>query len=86
MKFLTSNLQSSVVIMSHVQVRGHSIQARATHTATAITHTPGLVEVVIFGGYSEWPKDYKTDADLKPISHTVVLLFGESTSCACVPR
>ena len=66
--------------MSHMQVRGHSVQARISHTATAITHTPGLVEVVIFGGFSEYPKDYKTDADLTPLSHTVVLLLGESTS------
>ena len=60
-----------------------SLKARYCHSATAIPHTPTLVDVVLFGGIPEWPKDHKTDADLSPIGNTVVLQFGESTSCVC---
>ena len=65
------------------QIKVPSLKARCYHSVTAIPHTPTLVEVVIFGGYPEWPKDYKTDADLPLIGDTVVLRFGESTSCVC---
>ena len=45
--------------------------ARHFHSATAITHSPTLVEVILFGG---------KDKDHSIIGNTVVLLFGESTS------
>ena len=57
------------------------LRGRSFHSATAISHTPTLVEVIVFGGCPEWPKDYKTHANLPPIGNTVVLRFGESTSC-----
>ena len=60
-----------------------SLKARYSHSATAIHHTPTLVEVVLFGGVPEVPKDVKTDADFPQIGNTVVLRFGESTSCVC---
>ena len=62
-----------------MQVEGHGVYARSLHSASAITHTPGLVEVVVFGGYTEYPRNYTSDADLPPTSNTAVLLFGEST-------
>ena len=67
----------------YFQIKVPSLKARFRHSATAIPHTPTLVEVVLFGGVPEWPKDVKTDADLPPIGNTVVLRFGESTSCIC---
>ena len=70
----------------HVQVKEPRLQARAAHSATAFTHTPVLTEVVLFGGFSEWPKDYKTEADLPQTANTTVLGFGESPSHTCVPH
>ena len=66
-----------------LQIKVPSLKARCHHSATAIPHTPTLVEVVLFGGIPEWPKVYKTGADLSQIGNTVVLQFGESTSCVC---
>ena len=57
------------------------LRRRCSHSATAIPHTPMIVEVVLFGGYPKRPKDFKADEDLSPIGNTVVLRFGESTSC-----
>ena len=66
--------------MLHVQVKEPRLQARAEHSATAFTHTPALTEVVLFGGYPEWPEDVKVVADLPLIAKTTVLKFGESPS------
>ena len=56
----------------HFQIKEPRHQARRRHSATAITHSPTLVEVILFGGL---------DKDWSTIGNTVVLLFGESTSC-----
>ena len=56
----------------HFQIKEPRHQARRSHSATAITHSPTLVEVILFGG---------ADKDYSIIGNTVVLLFGESTSC-----
>ena len=56
----------------HFQIKEPRHQARQDHSATAITHSPTLVEVILFGGQ---------DKDRSIIGITVVLLFGESTSC-----
>ena len=56
----------------HFQIKEPRHKTRWLHSATAITHSPTLVEVILFGG---WDKDHST------IGNTVVLLFGESTSC-----
>ena len=56
----------------HFQIKEPRHQARWRHSATAITHSPTLVEVILFGG---------RDKDDSTIGNTVVLLFGESTSC-----
>ena len=64
----------------HFQINVPSLKGRFRHSATAISHTPTLVEVVLFGGCPEVPKDYRTHADLSQIGNTVVLRFGESTS------
>ena len=58
----------------HFQIKEPRHQARWLHSATAITHSPTLVEVILFGGCGDWIKDVS-------MSNTVVLLFGESTSC-----
>ena len=64
--------------MSHVQVTVPSLQSRCDHSATVFSLSPGLTEVTLFGGFSEW---YKFAADLTPIANTTVLRFGEYTSC-----
>ena len=67
--------------MSHVQVTVPSFQPRCWHSATAFSLSPGLTEVTLFGGCSEWPSNLKSAADLTPIANTTVLRFGEYTSC-----
>ena len=57
-----------------------SLQLRSLHSATSFCYTPGLTEVTLFGGYSEWPSNFKSHADLIPIANTTVLRFGEYTS------
>ena len=56
----------------HFQIKEPRHKTRWLHSATAITHSPTLVEVILFGGL---------DKDWSTIGNTVVLLFGESTSC-----
>ena len=75
-----------------MQVKVPSLQSRCTHSATAFNLSPGLIEVILFGGYSEWPSNLKSAADITPIANTTVLRFGEYTSfgvwvnCnACIP-
>ena len=80
---MTDRARSRNVSSLIFQIKVPSLKARCYHSATAIPHTPTLVEVVLFGGIPERPKDYKTDADLPLIGNTVVLRFGESTSCVC---
>ena len=63
--------------MSHVQVTVPNLQSRCYHSATAFSLSPGLTEVTLFGGFSEWPSNYKSDADFTPIANTTVLRFGE---------
>ena len=65
--------------MSHVQVTVPSLQSRCDHSATAFNLSPGLTEVTIFGGFSEWPSHVKSLDDITPIANTTVLRFGEYT-------
>ena len=67
--------------MPHVQVTVPSLQSRSDHSATAFNLSPGLTEVTLFGGYSEWPSNPKSLDDVTPIANTTVLRFGEYTSC-----
>ena len=70
-----------------MQVKIPSLQSRCSHSATAFSLSPELTEVTLFGGYSEWPSNFKSDADITPIANTTVLRFGEYTSfgvCICV--
>ena len=63
-----------------MQVTVPGLQSRSQHSATVFSLSPGLNEVVIFGGYSELPSNYKSHADLTHIANTTVLRFGEYTS------
>ena len=65
----------------HVQVTVPALQGRFYHSSTAFNVSPGLIEVVLFGGCPEWPSNPRTDADLPQIANTTVLRFGECTSC-----
>ena len=65
----------------HVQVTVPALQGRYHHSSTAFNVSPGLTEVVLFGGCPEWPSDVRTAADLPLIANTTVLRFGEYTSC-----
>ena len=64
--------------MHDVQVQVPSLQSRYMHGGAASTISPGVTEVVMFGGSPEWPKNYKTDNDFKKLSMTTVLRFGEA--------
>ena len=52
----------------HVQVHVPSCQRRHAHSATAVSLSPGLTEVTIFGGWCAGT----------PLANTTVLRFGES--------
>ena len=67
--------------MSHVQVTVPSLQSRSGHSATAFNLSPGLTEVTLSGGYSEFPSNAKSFDDVTLIANTTVLRFGEYTSC-----
>ena len=63
-----------------MQVKVPSLQSRCEHSATAFSLSPGLTEVTLFGGYSEFPSNFMCNADITPIANTTVLRFGEYTS------
>ena len=60
-----------------MQVTVPTLKSRWNHSATAFSLSPGLTEVIIFGGIDE------IDVCL---SNTTVLRFGESTSCVSNTR
>ena len=58
-------LECDVVL--HVQITVSMLQRRQFHSATAISLSPGLVEVILFGGTY--------------LAKTTVLRFGKCVSC-----
>ena len=78
---MSCRMEDQGSVLSHVQVKVPSLQSRSHHSATAFNLSPGLTEVTLFGGYSEWPSNLKSAADLTTIANTTVLRFGEYTSC-----
>lgn len=65
-------------MMLQVKVPGFS--ARLMHSATAFSFNAKLIEVILFGGSPEWPKNYRNDNDFTFLAKTTVLRFGEFTS------
>ena len=55
----------------HVQVTVPTLQHRRNHSATAFSLSPGLVEVILFGG---------EDSNYKLTANTTVLRFGKCVS------
>ena len=55
-----------------MQVTVPTLKSRDGHSATSFSLSPGLTEVIIFGG---------VDDDDEDLANTTVLRFGESTSC-----
>ena len=55
-----------------VQVPIPNLQPRRGHCAGAFSFSPGITEVVLFGGVTSFPYDIK-----KVIADTTVLRFGE---------
>lgn len=58
------------------------MQSRFRHGVTAISLSPCLVEVAIFGGTPEWPQDAQWDGDFVQLSAPTVLRFGKLASVA----
>ena len=56
-----------ITVVLHVQVRVPTLQSRQGHSATAFSLSPGLTEVILFGGENN---------HLTCISATTVLRFG----------
>ena len=54
-----------------------NLQARCYHRAAAFSLADELTEVTIFGGCPEVPSTFKTDADLRPLAETTVLVLTE---------
>lgn len=59
------------------QVEVPGLQARYLHSATAFSLTPGLIDIVIFGGCNELPTVAKKDCDYSKTASTTVLRFGK---------
>ena len=56
----------------HVQIEvPATLQGRQYHSATAISLSPGLEEVILFGGRTD-------DGCIPKIANTIVLRFGQS--------
>ena len=55
-----------ITVVLHVQVRVPTLQSRNSHSATAFSFSPGLTEVILFGGYN----------GESCIAETTVLRFG----------
>ena len=55
-----------------MQVTVPTLKSRRGLSSTAFSLSPGLTEVIIFGGLDE---------DNRDLANTTVLRFGESTSC-----
>ena len=68
----------------HVQVSVPAFQGRLYHSSTAFNVSPGLTEVVLFGGCPGVPSNVRTADDIPQIANTTVLRFGECTSCVLV--
>ena len=71
---ILANIQNSVLLL---QVQVPNLQSRFMHRAAAFSLSPRLTEVIIFGGSPEWPNNYKSDLDLRHLSNTTILRFGE---------
>ena len=55
-----------ITVVLHVQVRVPTLKSRSGHSATAFSLSPGLTEVILFGGWNG--QSY--------IAETTVLRFG----------
>ena len=60
----------------YVQVPVTDLQSRYHHCAAAFTLSPGIAEVVLFGGSTAFPTTIETF-----IAETTVLRFGKYTVC-----
>ena len=60
------SLDVDITVVLHVQVRVPTLQSRESHSATAFSLSPGLTEVILFGGWTGQSR----------ISKTTVLRFG----------
>ena len=61
--------------MFYVQVPIPSLQPRRGHCVAAFSLSPGITEVVIFGGNTSYPFDADNE-----LANTEVLRFGECKS------
>ena len=59
-----------------VQVPVTDLQSRTYHCAATFTLSPGITDVVLFGGCTAFPLKIETI-----IAQTTVLRFGKSTVC-----
>ena len=58
-----------------MQVKTPHLQTRFSHSATAFGLGPGIVEVTVFGGCSEWTK--MIAVDMVYLTNTTLLRFGK---------
>ncbi len=59
-----------------MQLKVPNLQPRFSHSATSFGIGPGIVEVTIFGGCSEWTK--MIAVDMVYLANTTLLRFGEN--------
>ena len=61
-----------ILFYLYVQVPVTDLQSRYGHCAAAFTLSPGIAEMVLFGGYTAYPATIETI-----IAETTVLRFGK---------
>ena len=69
-----------------MQVSLPNFQGRCLHSSDAFKLSPGLTEVIVFGGCPVWPINPTTDKDHPMIASTTVLQFGKFSrdDCSCL--
>ena len=65
------------MLCSCVQVTVPGFQGRCDHSSTAFNVSPGLTEVVLFGGCPELPSVPRAGFDLPQMANTTILQSGE---------
>ena len=66
-----------------MQISLPNFKGRCLHSSDAFELSPGLTEVIVFGGCPLWPINPTTDKDHPRIASTTVLQFGKFSNGDC---
>ena len=69
-----------IVISSQLTLPDDIPSTRDNHSLTAISLTPGLIEVTMFGGAPSFFPGQR-DSEVHTIAATTIIMFGELNEC-----